>query len=180
MNHTEMTPSVFIKDGGVYANSRDVAAYFGKNHRDVTRVVDELIEQGVRNFTHTPYVHPQNGEVYRSYDMDRDGFTLLAMSFTGPKALKFKLAYIAQFNAMEEELRQQDEDQDIIPFTPEAEARMLVGEARRTFGPKAAQQLWGQLGLPVVPAMLIPSPQMEMTFTATLQAANQNVRSLAA
>ncbi|MFG1466536.1 Rha family transcriptional regulator [Xanthobacter sp. DSM 24535] len=37
--------------------------------------------------------------------MDRDGFTLLAMGFTGAKALQFKLAYIAEFNAMEAELK---------------------------------------------------------------------------
>lgn len=37
--------------------------------------------------------------------MNRDGFTLLAMGFTGDKALKFKLDYIAAFNKMEKELK---------------------------------------------------------------------------
>jgi len=37
--------------------------------------------------------------------MNRDGFTLLVMGYTGEKALKFKLAYIKQFNAMEELLK---------------------------------------------------------------------------
>ena len=40
------------------------------------------------------------------YLMNRDGFTLLAMGFTGEKALKFKLAYIEAFNLMEEEIKQ--------------------------------------------------------------------------
>lgn len=181
MTNIDRLPSVFIKDGNVYANSRDVAAFFEKRHDHVLRDIDALVEQGVPNFGDTPYIHPQNGELYRSYDMDRDGFALLAMSFTGPRALRFKLAYIAQFNAMEEELRQQDdEEQAIVPYTPETESRMLVGEARRTFGPKAAQQLWGQLGLPVVPAMLLPAPQMEFSFQATLTSANQNCRLAAA
>lgn len=35
-----------------------------------------------------------------SYLTTRDGFTLLAMGFTGAKALSFKLAYIDAFNAM--------------------------------------------------------------------------------
>jgi hypothetical protein len=96
--------------------------------------------------------------------MTRDGFSLLAMGFTGKKALQFKLAYIKQFNAMEAELRERDEEQEIVAFTPEAEARMLVGEARRTFGAKAAQQLWGEplcSGHPV-----IQSPHMEPVGSA--------------
>ena len=39
--------------------------------------------------------------------MNRDGFTLLAMGFTGQKALKFKLKYIEAFNQMEELLKTQ-------------------------------------------------------------------------
>ena len=39
------------------------------------------------------------------YYMTRDGFTLLAMSFTGKKAMKFKLKYIEAFNKMEEKLK---------------------------------------------------------------------------
>ena len=46
------------------------------------------------------YQRPQRG-----FELTRDGFMLLAMGFTGAKALQFKLAYIAKFNAMEAELR---------------------------------------------------------------------------
>src|SRR5690606_33128368 len=105
----ERNPVVFVKDGEVFANSRDVAAFFGKNHRDVVRAIDNLIEQepnlGVRNFAQTPYVEAQNGQTYKTYEMDRDGFTLLAMGFTGGKALKWKLRYIEAFNALEAECR---------------------------------------------------------------------------
>ena len=38
--------------------------------------------------------------------MNRDGFTLLAMGFTGQKALQFKLKYIEAFNLMEKEIQQ--------------------------------------------------------------------------
>jgi len=41
------------------------------------------------------------------YQITRDGFTLLAMGFTGKAAMRFKLAYIAAFNAMEAELLEQ-------------------------------------------------------------------------
>lgn len=39
------------------------------------------------------------------YFMNRDGFTFLAMGFTGAKAREFKLAYIDQFNKMERQLQ---------------------------------------------------------------------------
>ncbi|MFV0343885.1 MAG: Rha family transcriptional regulator, partial [Anaerocolumna sp.] len=45
-----------------------------------------------------------NGKTNPMYYMNRDGFTLLAMGYTGEKAMKFKLAYIKQFNAMEKAL----------------------------------------------------------------------------
>jgi Rha family phage regulatory protein len=105
----ERNPIVFTKDGEVFANSRDVATFFGKRHDDTMRAIRNLVEAepdlGSRNFAETPYVDNQNGQTYRSYDMDRDGFTLLAMGFTGSKALKWKLRYIEAFNAMEAELR---------------------------------------------------------------------------
>lgn len=178
MTNETRSPVLSVKNDTVVANSRDVAAYFDKRHADVLRAVDGLecsIEFTERNFAFSAYID-STGRELRSIDMTKDGFVFLAMGFTGPKAAAFKEAYIAQFNAMEAELRERDEEEaEIKPFTIESEARAMVGEARRTFGPKAAQQLWGMLGLPVVPAMLIPEaqPQMAFTFQATI-AANQN------
>ena len=39
----------------------------------------------------------------------KDGFTLLVMGYTGPEAMRFKLAYIEAFNALETELQRQRE-----------------------------------------------------------------------
>ncbi|WP_240076735.1 Rha family transcriptional regulator, partial [Enterococcus faecalis] len=58
-------------------------------------------------FYEDSYIHPQNKQKYRQIIMNRDGFTLLAMGFTGQKALKFKLKYIEAFNQMEELLKTQ-------------------------------------------------------------------------
>ena len=46
--------------------------------------------------------NPSGGAMIQSasYRITRDGFTLLAMGFTGKKALQFKVGYIAAFNAM--------------------------------------------------------------------------------
>lgn len=106
-DRVKLKPIVFIKDGEVFANSRNVAAYFGKQHGHVIRDIEKLIAEGVSNFGETPYLEPQNGQIYKTYNMTRDGFTLLAMGFTGRKALQFKLRYIEQFNAMEAELKRQ-------------------------------------------------------------------------
>ncbi|EJF92657.1 Rha family transcriptional regulator [Bartonella tamiae] len=105
--NAERQPIVFIENGEVFANSRDVAAYFGKEHRNIIRDIEKLIAEGVLKFEQTPYIEPQNGQTYKTYNMDRDGFTLLAMGFTGKKALQFKLSYINQFNTMEVELKRQ-------------------------------------------------------------------------
>ncbi|PWJ88404.1 Rha family phage regulatory protein [Mesorhizobium loti] len=107
--YMDPTPVVFERNGEVYANSRDVAAYFEKEHRHVLDAIDNLIKAepnlGLLKFRQTPYVEAQNGQTYRSYEIHRDGFTLLAMGFTGPKALRFKIRYIDRFNEMEASLR---------------------------------------------------------------------------
>lgn len=126
----ERKPVVFARDGEVFANSRDVAAFFGKRHDDTLRAIRNLIEQepdlGVRNFAETPYVEPSNGQTYRSFDMDRDGFTLLAMGFTGAKALKWKLSYIEAFNALEAECRRIAQSGPMVDLNDPAQLRGLL------------------------------------------------------
>ena len=106
------TPIVHTEGNRVFATSKDVAAYFGKLHRDVLRAIEELLfataKACARNFAHTWEAVPMpNGGTRRTpvYKMDRDGFTLLAMGFTGKKALEFKLKYIAAFNEAERRLK---------------------------------------------------------------------------
>lgn len=106
----ESEPIVFSKNGHVFANSRDVASFFEKEHRNVLASIDSLIEQEPRlallNFQQGYYLLENTGkQQHRCFDMSRDGFTLLAMGFTGNKALKWKMRYIEAFNAMEAELR---------------------------------------------------------------------------
>ncbi|MTI10186.1 phage regulatory protein/antirepressor Ant [Curvivirga aplysinae] len=101
-------PRVYEKNGVVKANSRDVAAYFKKEHRNVLQSIDKLDcseEFRLLNFQQAPYVDEQNGQTYRMYEMTKDGFIFLVMGFTGKEAAKFKEAYIAQFNQIENKLR---------------------------------------------------------------------------
>lgn len=122
----ERKPIVTVKDGEAFANSRDVAAFFKKEHRNVIRDIERLMGQGVLNFEHTPYVEVQNGQTYKSYDMDRDGFSLLAMGFTGARALKWKMAYIAAFNAMQAEIERQAKSGPMIDMNDPAALRGLL------------------------------------------------------
>lgn len=102
-----MNELVFVNNNKVVTSSLKVAEFFGKKHQHVIRDIEKLIERGVSNFGPSSYISPKNGQEYKCYEMDRDGFTLLAMGFTGKKALEFKLQYIAAFNAMEAELLKQ-------------------------------------------------------------------------
>jgi Rha family phage regulatory protein len=97
------------KNGEPVASSRQIAESFEKNHRDVLRAVDNLKED-VRNFAQMFFettVPDSYGREQRAYLMNRDGFTLLAMGFTGKAALEWKLKYIAAFNEMEKKLTEQ-------------------------------------------------------------------------
>lgn len=104
-----MNDLVIMKDQQAVTSSLQVAETFNKNHRDVLRAVDDLKEGVAQNwadlFYEDTYTHPQNKQQYRIIYMNRDGFTLLAMGFTGKKAMKFKLKYIEAFNKMESHIK---------------------------------------------------------------------------
>lgn len=104
---------VTIIGGQPVTTSLKVAEVFGKLHKDVLRAIRNLESQipaevSQRNFAPSSYEQPQpNGgtKLCLMYHITRDGFTLLAMGFTGKAAMQFKLAYIEAFNAMEAQLR---------------------------------------------------------------------------
>lgn len=88
-------------------SSLDVAETFEKRHDDVLKSIRNLgcsEEFRLRNFAESSYVNSQNKK-QPMYCITRDGFTLLAMGYTSEKAMKFKEAYIKQFNAMEKMLQ---------------------------------------------------------------------------
>ena len=88
-------------------SSLDVAETFEKSHDHVIRDIKKLgcsEEFRLSNFGEIFY-EDGYGRKQKAYAMTRDGFTLLAMGYTGEKAMKFKEAYIKQFNAMEKMLQ---------------------------------------------------------------------------
>lgn len=94
---------VTIEDDQLVTTSRNVAAVFRKEHRNVLRDIESLKED-VLNFEHMfreTTMPDSYGREQRVYLMNRDGFTLLAMGFTGAEAMQWKLKYIEAFNKME-------------------------------------------------------------------------------
>lgn len=93
-------------------NSLLVAEKFEKEHDNVLKAIRNILKEGVVKNNETPlfeevtYTNEQNGQNYPMFVMNRDGFTLLAMGFTGKKAMKFKLDYISAFNKMEKIIKE--------------------------------------------------------------------------
>ena len=90
-------------------SSRQVAEKFEKEHKNVVRDIEKLSREIGSNlslsyFILSDYKDSMNRN-QTEYLLTRDGFSLLAMGFTGEKALKWKLEYIRAFNEMEAELR---------------------------------------------------------------------------
>lgn len=122
---------VIMKDKQAVTSSLQVARNFDKNHRDVLESVRNLTAENPATrimFFETTYKNSR-GQEYPEYLMNRDGFTLLAMGFTGKKALEFKLKYIDAFNQMENHIK---ENQLKIPQSPMEILKLVFDVQRET------------------------------------------------
>jgi Rha family phage regulatory protein len=102
---------VNLKEGKAVTTSLMVAQTFRKRHTHVLDVIKALdCPEGFTepNFRLSEYRDP-TGRRLPMYEITRDAFTLLVMGFTGKKALKFKLAYIKEFNRMEAFIKEQQQ-----------------------------------------------------------------------
>jgi Rha family phage regulatory protein len=108
MGNQLMNLGLTERGGKVVVSSRDIARVFEKEHRHVLRdirgIIDGDKEWGVSNFGQMSY-KDSYGRDQTEYAITRDGFTILAMGYTGEKAMAFKKAYIAAFNEMERKLQ---------------------------------------------------------------------------
>ena len=94
------------QNGEPVASSRQIAENFEKRHDHVMRDIDTF-KKDVPNFGEMFFeaeAPDSYGRPQRTYLMNRDGFSLLVMGFTGKAALEWKLKYIAAFNEMEKKL----------------------------------------------------------------------------
>ena len=112
---SDLTATVTNIDGQPCTTSLDVAEKFDKKHQHVLEAIRKILDDlgegnisqsedfGRSNFRQSSYINEQ-GKEQPMYHLTRDAFSLLAMGFTGKKALAWKVRYIEAFNAMEAEL----------------------------------------------------------------------------
>ena len=100
-----MEELVFTSEkGNSVTTSKLVADKFGKQHKHVLESIRELISSAENSaqFYYLTFYKDSTGRKNEMFVMNRDGFSLLVMGFTGYKALKFKLEFIEAFNKMEQ------------------------------------------------------------------------------
>ena len=118
----------------VITTSLLVAETFEKEHRNVLKSIRKLMSATnvavAQMFDETTYVNEQ-GKEQPMFFMNRDGFTLLAMGFSGEKALKFKVDYINAFNKMEAELKSQQTNQLSAAESLLQSVQLLVAHERQ-------------------------------------------------
>nr|DAE82953.1 MAG TPA: hypothetical protein [Caudoviricetes sp.] len=98
---------VEIQNNQVVVSSRQIAEHFEKRHADVLASIEKLKTENsvlINMFCEHSYKVDGNNKTYPEYLMNRDGFSLLVMGFTGKKALEWKIKYINAFNEMEKKL----------------------------------------------------------------------------
>lgn len=103
------------QNGEPVASSREVAKRFGKEHKHVLAAIRQILvaENSATIFFHET-AFEYRGQRFPEYLMNRDGFALLAMGFTGKEAVTWKLKYIEAFNQMEKQLAAQHKDQQAV------------------------------------------------------------------
>ncbi|RID87084.1 Rha family transcriptional regulator [Peribacillus asahii] len=110
-----MSRLVFIENNKIVTDSLTVAEVFGKRHDNVmTDIVNQIeklnqadeAEWGALNFQEAQYQHSQNKQWYSKFNLTEDAFTLVAMSYVTPEAMKMKVKFIQEFKRMREHIEQ--------------------------------------------------------------------------
>lgn len=151
MNDLEL---VTISRNNAVVSSLMVAEHFHKRHDNVLKNIENLmgnllkIEDVKHLFFKTTYIDAK-GEKRPMYFMNRDGFSLLVMGFTGQAAMEWKLKYIAAFNKMESIISerktiewQNTRRTGIIARKSETDVIKQLAEYAKTQGSKHSQMLY--------------------------------------
>lgn len=110
---TALLTEIELVDDLPVTSSLEVAKHFDKQHKDVLRAIDNLeIPADLRQRIFAPTFYEVEGPNKSTRQepavrINRDGFALLVMGFTGRAAMRWKIAYINAFNEMERRLRQE-------------------------------------------------------------------------
>lgn len=102
---------VITKNNQLVTDSKNVAEHFGKRHKNIIQNIENLTSaensanlDKINSMFYESTAPDKYGREQKMYYMNRDGFSLLVMGFTGKKALEWKLKYIEAFNAIEKKV----------------------------------------------------------------------------
>ena len=135
-----MNDLVIMKENKAVTTSLKVAESFGKKHRNVMQSINNLTAENSavkKMFAQSTYFNSR-GQEWPMFYMNRDGFTILAMSFNGSKAMGFKLKYIEAFNTMESainNMRPIDKLRLMFEVTDDHEKRLTNLEQNQSLNP---------------------------------------------
>lgn len=110
-----MNQLVFIEKGRAVTDSLTVAEVFGKENkhvvRDIKNQISKLAEAGEgefvkSNFGLENFIAANNKPAVR-YLLSEEAFTIIAMSYVTPEAMKFKVKFIQEFKRIKEQLQRQ-------------------------------------------------------------------------
>ncbi|KFZ41922.1 Rha family transcriptional regulator [Anoxybacillus flavithermus] len=133
-----MNQLVFIESNRVVTDSLTVAEVFGKRHdhvlRDIEVQIEKLKEAGehefsLLNFGESTYTN-ERGREYKRFLLTEEAFTLVAMSYTTPEAMKMKVRFIEEFKRMRAELEKQKQPFK-LPTTYKEALLQLVEQVER-------------------------------------------------
>ncbi len=93
-------------------SSRDVAEIFGKSHKNVLRSITNFIksiqsfdDDDLSDFVESGFIintySCNSNNHYPEYLLTEEAFTIIAISFKGDQALRFKLDFINKYNEKE-------------------------------------------------------------------------------
>ena len=93
------------REGQLVVTSRQVAKELGREHKNVIRDLEKILESSNVSSLIIPSLYKVDGQTrtYKEYLLTKDGFTLYMFNIQGYN--EFKLAYINEFNRMEQALR---------------------------------------------------------------------------
>ncbi|MGG1480477.1 Rha family transcriptional regulator [Bacillus smithii] len=128
-----MKQLVFIQNNQPVTDSLTIAEVFGKEHkhvkRDIENQISKLAEAGEMDFIKSNFgrinYQDSRGRTQEKFNLTEDSFTLIAMSYTTPEAMKMKVKFIQEFKRMREYIAQNK-------VTPLSKDQALVTVLRTT------------------------------------------------
>lgn len=164
-NETGHKPIVHAKDGHAVTTSEALSQSFGVSPVVVSETIKRLMAQfpELVQFHITPISSTDRGGAASLFELDREGFALLAISLCEGQQVELKLHYLREFEAVESEFDYEIDLIDVgrnshIRDWPLEELRAKRGVAdlyRMVFGTSAAQWAMQELGFPCPPQKLI-------------------------